>query len=402
MNKRMGVVVLLIIAMSLFLAGCMDSAEILHDNDKSSVVFSSDAEKTAEISTGEKDLPIYTLSVGDDAVETAPRSYVADSSSEPSAGTESQISNVLSVSIEAVEEQVSKTGSYCRYVKDEDGIFLVISPDANVRSFRFVTVKVEDTESGLRYSVADELYSIDELTTEKPFLVKMKFVGLLPTYGIVFEDQNNNERFYTINMSGIDAAEGQTYYLNEVKSSKPNGNPQTGVFVDVVPGSYYEDAVEWAVENGITEGTDATHFSPEGICTRAQAVTFLWRAVGSPAPKSSIMPFTDVKSGVYYFDAVLWAVENGIVKGTSVTEFSPNMNCSRAQIVTFLWRSENSPEAGTVNPFTDVKENTYYADAVLWAVKEDVTKGTTGTTFSPEANCTRAQIVTFIWRALAE
>ena len=203
-------------------------------------------------------------------------------------------------------------------------------------------------------------------------------------------------------MSGIDAAEGQTYYLNEVKSSKPNGNPQTGVFVDVVPGSYYEDAVEWAVENGITEGTDATHFSPEGICTRAQAVTFLWRAVGSPAPKSSTMPFTDVKSGVYYFDAVLWAVENGIVKGTSVTEFSPNMNCSRAQIVTFLWRSEKSPEAGTVNPFTDVKENTYYADAVLWAVKEDVTKGTTGTTFSPEANCTRAQIVTFIWRALAE
>ena len=131
-------------------------------------------------------------------------------------------------------------------------------------------------------------------------------------------------------------------------------------------------------------------------------MTFLWRAAGSPAAKSSAMPFTDVKSGSYYYDAVLWAVENGITKGTSATTFSPDQNCSRAQIVTFLWRSEKSPAAGTVNPFTDVKSDAYYADAVLWAVKEDVTKGTTATTFSPDDNCTRAQIVTFIWRALAE
>lgn len=188
----------------------------------------------------------------------------------------------------------------------------------------------------------------------------------------------------------------------EVIFMKANGNPQTGVFVDVATGSYYEDAVDWAVENGITQGTDDTHFSPDGICTRAQAVTFLWRAAGSPAAKSSAMPFADVKSGSYYYDAVLWAVENGITKGTSATTFSPNQNCSRAQIVTFVWRSEKSPAAGTVNPFTDVKSDDYYADAVLWAVKEDVTKGTTATTFSPDDNCTRAQIVTFIWRALAE
>ncbi len=184
----------------------------------------------------------------------------------------------------------------------------------------------------------------------------------------------------------------------EVIFMKANGNPQTGVFVDVATGSYYEDAVDWAVENGITQGTDDTHFAPDGICTRAQAVAFLWRAAGSPKLKTRTMPFTDVPAGSYYYDAVLWAVENGIAKGTSDTTFSPNMTCSRAQIVTFLWRSEKSPAAGTANPFADVKSTAYYADAVLWAVKEDITKGTTNTTFSPDADCTRAQIVTFLWR----
>ena len=184
----------------------------------------------------------------------------------------------------------------------------------------------------------------------------------------------------------------------EVIFMKANGNPQIGVFVDVATGSYYEDAVDWAVENGITKGTDDTHFSPDGICTRAQAATFLWRAAGSPKPETRTMPFTDVPAGSYYYDAVLWAVENGITKGTSNTTFNPNMTCTRAQIVTFLWRSEKSPAAGTANLFVDVKSTVYYADAVLWAVKEDITKGTTNTTFSPDADCTRAQIVTFLWR----
>ena len=184
----------------------------------------------------------------------------------------------------------------------------------------------------------------------------------------------------------------------EVIFMKANGTPQTGVFVDVATGSYYEDAVDWAVGNGITQGTDDTHFSPDGICTRAQAVTFLWRAAGSPKPETRTMPFADVPVGSYYYDAVLWAVENDIAKGTSDTTFSPNMTCTRAQIVAFLWRSEKSPAAGTANPFADVKSTAYYADAVLWAVKEDITKGTTNTTFSPDADCTRSQIVTFLWR----
>ena len=169
-------------------------------------------------------------------------------------------------------------------------------------------------------------------------------------------------------------------------------------FVDVPSGSYYEDAVDWAVANGITTGTDAAHFSPDGICTRAQAVTFLWRAAGRPAPESRTMPFTDVPADSYYYDAVLWAVENGITKGTSSTTFSPDDTCTRAQIVTFLWRSEQSPAAGSSNPFTDVSADAYYADAVLWAVKEAITTGTTRTTFNPDAECTRAQIVTFLWR----
>ena len=184
----------------------------------------------------------------------------------------------------------------------------------------------------------------------------------------------------------------------EVSFMKAGGNPQTGVFVDVATGSYYEDAVDWAVESGITTGVSANRFDPNGACTRAQAVTFLWRAAGSPAPRSRTMPFTDVPAGSYYYDAVLWAVENGITKGTSDTTFSPNMTCTRAQIVAFLWRSEKSPAAGSRNPFTDVKPGAYYLDAVLWAVENGITKGTTAMKFSPDADCTRAQIVTFLWR----
>ena len=169
-------------------------------------------------------------------------------------------------------------------------------------------------------------------------------------------------------------------------------------FIDVPAGSYYYDAVLWAVENGITTGASASRFDPNGICTRAQAVTFLWRAAGSPKPETRTMPFTDVPVGSYYYDAVLWAVENGITKGTSDTTFSPNDTCTRAQIVSFLWRSEKTPVASSRNPITDVKPGAYYLDAVLWAVESGITKGTTAMKFSPDADCTRAQIVTFLWR----
>lgn len=171
-------------------------------------------------------------------------------------------------------------------------------------------------------------------------------------------------------------------------------------FTDVPTGAYYEEAVGWAVEKGITKGTSDSTFTPDGVCTRAQAVTFLWRAAGSPAAKAGSLPFADVKAGSYYDDAVRWAVENGVTVGTSATTFSPNATCSRAQIVTFLWRAQKSPAAGSANPFDDVADSAYYADAVQWAVQKDITKGTGATAFSPDANCIRAQIVTFLYRSM--
>ena len=171
-------------------------------------------------------------------------------------------------------------------------------------------------------------------------------------------------------------------------------------FTDVPAGAYYEEAVGWAVEKGITKGTSDSTFTPDGVCTRAQAVTFLWRAAGSPAAKAGSLPFADVKAGSYYDDAVRWAVENGVTVGTSATTFSPNATCSRAQIVTFLWRAQKSPAAGSANPFDDVASSAYYADAVQWAVQKNITKGTGATAFSPDANCIRAQIVTFLYRSM--
>ena len=172
------------------------------------------------------------------------------------------------------------------------------------------------------------------------------------------------------------------------------------LFIDVPAGSYYEDAVIWAVDKGITTGTSATTFNPNGICTRAQAVTFLWRAAGSPAAKSAVMPFADVKAGSYYETAVLWAVEQGITKGTSDTMFSPDATCTRAQIVTFLWRANGSPAASGNSAFTDVASDAYYAAAVTWAEKNGVTGGIGGGLFGSGNNCTRAQIVTFIYRSV--
>ena len=180
----------------------------------------------------------------------------------------------------------------------------------------------------------------------------------------------------------------------------------TASFVDVSSGAYYNDAVLWAAEKGITGGTDATHFSPNAACTRAQAVTFLWRAAGSPAPKASSMPFTDVADDAYYRDAVLWAVENGITKGTTDTTFSPNATCTRAQIVTFLYRNVQAQGGGFTGewmfqlPFTDTPDWAY--EAIAWCYKEGITGGTTATAFAPNANCTRAQIVTFLYRSLAD
>ena len=174
-------------------------------------------------------------------------------------------------------------------------------------------------------------------------------------------------------------------------------------FVDVKDSVYYAKAVQWAVENGITSGTSATTFSPDQVCTRAQIVTFLWRAAGSPAPVSGKMPFEDVHADDYYYKAVQWAVENGITSGASATTFAPDLVCTRGQIATFLWRAQDSVEVKNAEMvFSDVSDSAYYYNAVLWAVENGITNGTSATTFSPDQACTRAQCVTFLWKAMAD
>lgn len=172
-------------------------------------------------------------------------------------------------------------------------------------------------------------------------------------------------------------------------------------FIDVQQNAYYYNAVQWAAAQGITSGTTPTTFSPDSVCTRAEAVTFLWRANGSPSPTGSVNPFSDVTSGEYYYDAVLWAVENGIVSGTSATKFSPNVIVTRGQTVSFQYRAVGSPMVSKNLPFSDVSDDAYYANAVKWAVSEGVTNGTSATEFSPDRSCTRAQIVTFLYNAKA-
>ena len=189
----------------------------------------------------------------------------------------------------------------------------------------------------------------------------------------------------------------QTAVVKTPRLERPT--PAENPFADLANGSYYYDAVLWAVENGVTAGTSANAFSPDNGCTRAQVVTFLWRAAGQPEPSSNYNPFTDVDADAYYYKAVLWAVEHNVTSGTSATTFSPDGTCTRAQIVTFLWRYEGQPEPKTAsNPFSDVAGDAYFAKAVLWAAENGVTSGTSATTFSPEATCTRAQVVTFLYR----
>lgn len=173
-------------------------------------------------------------------------------------------------------------------------------------------------------------------------------------------------------------------------------------FTDVPADAYYADAVKWAVAQGITSGTTATTFAPNSGCTRGQVVTFLWRANGEPEPASTVNPFTDVSADAYNYKAILWAYENGITGGTTATTFAPNATCTRAQIVTFLYRADGAQAVAGGNAFADVSADAYYADAVNWAVAEGITGGTTATTFEPNATCTRAQVVTFLYRHMAQ
>ena len=176
------------------------------------------------------------------------------------------------------------------------------------------------------------------------------------------------------------------------------GNTGSFNFHDVSRLDYFYDAVKWAAENGIASGTGRYTFSPNAVCTRAQTVTFLWRAAGSPLPRYRVCPFTDVKPSDYYYNAVLWAVEQGITTGLNATTFGPDVTVTRGQVATFLYRAASAAKPNTFNPFADVKTTAYNYNAILWAYDTRITTGTSDTTFSPDAYCTRAQIVTFLYR----
>ena len=204
-----------------------------------------------------------------------------------------------------------------------------------------------------------------------------------------------SDKALTKAVTSVKLTANTTVYAKWTQSGGTAQNP----FVDVKEGAYYYDAVLWAVEQKITSGTSATTFSPDASCTRAQMVTFLWRAAGSPKVENGKNPFADVKADAYYYDAVLWAVEKGVTSGTSATTFSPDATVTRGQTVTFLYRNAGSPEVSGTMPFTDVEADAYYAKAVQWAVQQKITTGTSETTFSPMSDCTRGQIVTFLYRA---
>ncbi|MBE7049880.1 MAG: hypothetical protein E7394_03810, partial [Ruminococcaceae bacterium] len=274
-----------------------------------------------------------------------------------------------------------------------------------------------DSKGGSKVEpVTGQYYAYGVAEFEDPVRSGYKFDGW-------YKDEQYSEKFVFINntndvMGGYDRVyEDITLYAKWEKSSKEEQEvpsqtekpteidaPQEtekSAFVDVAKGEYYYDAVMWAVENGITSGTGVNTFSPNSICTRAQVVTFLHRMIASPEPAAIDMPFVDVTKDAYYYKPVKWAFGSKITGGTSDTTFSPDANCTRAQVVTFLWRTAGQPKpSGKNNPFTDVKEDNYYYDAVLWAVENKITGGTSATTFSPDSNCTRAQVVTFLYRFL--
>ena len=216
------------------------------------------------------------------------------------------------------------------------------------------------------------------------------------------EDINAVKDMMANNPYGEWISDGARQKLKTLNSILKAGPVQNNPFKDVKSTDYFYKAVLWAVNhkpNQITAGTSANTFSPNAGCTRGQVVTFLWRAAGEPVPESENNPFTDVKQNDYYYSAVFWAVENNITAGMSANTFGPSLTCTRAQVVTFLYRASGSPAIGsTVNKFTDIKSSDYFYNAVLWAVENNITSGMTANTFGPSLTCTRGQVVTFLYR----
>ena len=286
--------------------------------------------------------------------------------------------NTLTATFTVTVEKESSGGGSSGSSSDHERTYAIVTEDDGNGS---VTVSADEASAGTRITVTvkpDTGYELDELTVTD---AKNKDLKLT----------KRSESTYTFHMADSKVTV-EVSFARDGEAEKPGS-----LFDDVSANAYYADAVKWAVEQGITSGTSATTFSPDMSCTRAQIVTFLWRANGSPKADGA-NPFTDVSADAYYYDAVLWAVKEGITSGTTAATFSPDATVTRGQTVTFLYRAAGAP-AVTGGSFADVAADTYYAGAVAWAVKEGVTSGTSATTFSPDAPCTRGQIVTFLYHA---
>lgn len=265
-----------------------------------------------------------------------------------------------------------------------------------------VTVKNRTGRSGTRYKMVPQVTGLYIFET----------TGNYDTFAILLNGEKEVLDYAESGGSGknyryvVELEKGKTYYLASSQfyvydaSYTLNFEPASNPFVDVKSTDYYYNAVLAAYAKNITKGSDATHFNPDAVCTRAQVVTFLWRAKGQPEPKDKTNPFVDVSSSSAFYKAILWAKEAGITDGTDKTHFSPDATVTRGQVVTFIWRAMGKPEpADKENPFVDVQSNSPFYTAILWAKEEGITTGKDATHFLPAGNCTRAQVVTFLYRA---
>lgn len=322
-----------------------------------------------------------------------------------SAGTSVTYSGVVVISL--VREDVTFTVAPGDSVRFTDSAFLTYLRSA----------------SGINYN-----YNIDYVTFDQSAVNALN-EGVLYAYSTGFNAVKTTDRFYytttNYNQNALSdvtfrastyAKTGTTVYIpftiyakygtssatRQVTGTVAIKIAQTMNFVDVKTSDYFYDSVKWAVNDNITKGTSATTFSPNNTCTRAEIVTFLWRAAGSPTPTITRNPFTDVKYSVGsdFYNAILWASQNGITAGKTTTTFAPNDNCTRAQIVAFLWRYAKKPLGYYTNPFNDVNKTEYaaYYDAILWAAGKGIATGNTPKTFNPDGTCTRAEAVTFLYR----
>ena len=297
----------------------------------------------------------------------------------------------------------------CTAVTDENGVahFSVMAIHDGTERFTFTTPNgvSADVSAALEPLVRPHEHSAFFVSAAEPTCTEP---GHMEYWRCVGVDCELNDKYFadeemTVEIENVETSPALGHDFVDgtcTRCGAPDPDYHPMLFTDVAQDAYYADAVQWAVENGVTAGTSETTFSPNQGCTRAQIVTFLWRAAGSPAPTIEDVSFTDVPKRAYYYDAVRWAVENGITSGVSESSFCPGRTCTRSEAMTFLWRAAGSPDTTqTESPFTDVPGDIWYTTPVLWAVENGITVGTSDTTFSPLMRCTRAQIVTFLWHA---